>query len=122
MTDQRTHLDLSRRERQIMDVLFQRGFATVAEVLDDLPDPPTYSSVRATLRVLEGKGHVRHRQEGLRYLFVPTLAPEKAKRSALETSSANFLRRVHGARRGHPSGPIGIQAVRSGAGSAGWAH
>ena len=84
MPDQRTHLDLSRRERQIMDVLFQRGFATVAEVLDDLPDPPSYSSVRATLRVLEGKGHVRHRQEGLRYLFVPTLAPEKAKRSALE--------------------------------------
>ena len=67
-----------------MDVLFQRGFATVAEVLDDLPDPPSYSSVRATLRVLEGKGHVRHWQEGLRYLFVPTLAPEEAKRSALE--------------------------------------
>ena len=70
----RVHLNLSRRERQIMDVIFQRGRATAAEVMGDLPDPPSYSAVRATLRILEKKGHVQHEQNGLRYVFVPTLS------------------------------------------------
>lgn len=87
----RIHLNLSRRERQIMDVLFQRGRATVAEVMERLPDPPSYSSVRAILRVLEEKGHVRHQQDGPRYVFIPTVAPETAKRSALEHLLKTFF-------------------------------
>jgi predicted transcriptional regulator len=75
--------ELSRRERQIMDVLFREGRATAAEVQAALPAPPSYSAVRAMLRILETKGHVRHEQEGPRYVFVPTLARERAKRSAL---------------------------------------
>lgn len=74
---------LSRRERQIMDVLFRRGRATVAEVLDDLPNAPSYSAVRAHLRILEEKGHVTHSQEGPRYVYRAALAKDKAKRSAL---------------------------------------
>ena len=85
------HLNLSRRERQIMDVIFQRGRATAAEVMGDLPDPPSYSAVRATLRILEKKGHVQHEQNGLRYVFVPTLARETAKRSALEHLLQTFF-------------------------------
>ncbi len=74
---------LSRRERQIMDILYQRGRATAAEVQSALPDPPSYSAVRAMLRVLEEKGHVRHEEEGLKYVFIPTVARDKAKRSAV---------------------------------------
>src|SRR5258708_8097334 len=66
------HVNLSRRERQIMDVLYRRGRATAAEVREEMPDPPGYSAVRAMLRVLEEKGHVRHEEEALRYVFVPT--------------------------------------------------
>lgn len=87
----RVHLNLSRRERQIMDVIFQRGRATAAEVMGDLPDPPSYSAVRATLRILEKKGHAQHEQNGLRYVFVPTLARETAKRSALEHLLQTFF-------------------------------
>ncbi len=87
----RIHLNLSRRERQIMDVLFQLGRAAVAEVMERLPDPPSYSSVRAILRVLEEKGHVRHQQDGPRYVFIPTVAPETAKRSALEHLLQTFF-------------------------------
>jgi len=74
---------LSRRERQIMDVLFRRGRATVAEVQEDLPEAPSYSAVRAHLRILEEKGHVRHRQDGPRYVYRAVVAKDKAKRSAL---------------------------------------
>ena len=74
-----------------MDVIFQRGRATAAEVMGDLPDPPSYSAVRATLRILEEKGHVQHEQNGLRYVFVPTLARETAKRSALEHLLQTFF-------------------------------
>ena len=74
---------LSRRERQIMDALYVSGRATAQEVLDALPDPPSYSAVRALLRVLEDKGHVRHEQDGPRYVFVPVVARETARRSAL---------------------------------------
>ena len=74
---------LSRRERQIMDVIYRLGRATAAEVLERLPNPPSYSAVRAMLRVLEEKGHVRHEQDGQRYVYLPTVAREKARKSAL---------------------------------------
>ena len=76
-----THI--SRRERQILDVLFRLGRATVNEVREGLPDPPSYSAVRALLRILEQKGHVRHSQDGPRYVFMPTVRRDTAKRSAL---------------------------------------
>lgn len=75
--------DLSRRERQIMEVLFQRGEASVAEVREEIADPPSYSAVRATLRVLEEKGRVRHRESEGRYLYEPVIAPERARDAAL---------------------------------------
>jgi predicted transcriptional regulator len=81
MRSRLTHL--SRRERQIMDVLYRMGRATVAEVRAGLPDPPSYSAVRAILRILEQKGHIRHRHDAARYVFVPTVTREAAKRSAL---------------------------------------
>jgi BlaI family transcriptional regulator, penicillinase repressor len=74
---------LSRRERQILDILYREGRATAAEVLAGLPDPPSYSAVRAMLRILETKGHVRHEQDGPRYVYSPTLTRDAAKRSAL---------------------------------------
>jgi predicted transcriptional regulator len=74
---------LTRREREIMDILHRRGRATAHEVLDELPDPPTYSAVRALLRLLEERGHVRHSQEEQRYVYRPTVARGDARRSAL---------------------------------------
>jgi predicted transcriptional regulator len=74
---------LSRRERQILDILYARGRATAAEVQAALPDPPSYSSVRALLRILEAKGHARHEADGPRYVFSPRLAPSRARRSAV---------------------------------------
>lgn len=74
---------LSRRERQIMDIVFRRGRATAQEVLADLPDPPSYSAVRASMRVLEDKGHLRHSQDGPRYVYRPTADRGRAGRSAL---------------------------------------
>lgn len=75
---------LSRRERQIMDVLYKRGMASAAEVREAIEDPPSYSAIRAMLRVLEEKGHVRHQAEGLKYVYVPTVNRDKAKRSAVK--------------------------------------
>ena len=74
---------LSRRERQIMDFLFQRGKASVGEVMDGIPNPPGYSAVRATLRTLEQKGRVVHEEDGRAYVYRPTLRREAARRSAL---------------------------------------
>ena len=74
---------LSRRERQIMDFLFQRGKASVGEVMDGIPNPPGYSAVRATLRTLEQKGRVVHEEDGRAYIYRPTLRREAARRSAL---------------------------------------
>lgn len=74
---------LSRRERQIMDFLFQRGRASVGEVLDGIPNPPGYSAVRATLRTLEQKGRVIHEEDGRAYVYRPTLRRDAARRSAL---------------------------------------
>ena len=78
------HTALSRRERQIMDILFRRGRATAAEVMDDLPGTSTYSTVRTQLRVLEEKGHVRHEEDGHRYVYVPVVARRAARKSALK--------------------------------------
>jgi BlaI family transcriptional regulator, penicillinase repressor len=83
--------DLSRRERQIMDVLFARGRATGQEIQEGLPDQPNYSSVRTILRVLERKGYVRHVEEGLRYVYEPTVPREAASRSALQRIIRTFF-------------------------------
>lgn len=83
--------DLSRRERQIMDVIYARGQATAAEVAEAIPDPPSYSAVRALLRILEEKGYVRHEQHGLRYVFLPTVKRQSARRSALKGLVQTFF-------------------------------
>lgn len=75
----------------MMDILYQRGRATAAEIHHALQDPPSYSAVRAKLRVLEEKGHIRHEEEALRYVYVPTLAPERARRSALQHMVDTFF-------------------------------
>jgi BlaI family transcriptional regulator, penicillinase repressor len=75
--------DLGRRERQIVDIVYRLGRASVADVRSELPDPPSYSAVRGMLNLLEEKGHLRHVQDGLRYIYVPVVKPEQASRSAL---------------------------------------
>ena len=75
------HTELSRRERQIMDIIYRLGQATAQEVLDNLEDPPSYSAVRAHLRVLVEKKHIRHKYDGPRYLYLPTVSRDKARRS-----------------------------------------
>jgi predicted transcriptional regulator len=82
---------LSRRERQIMDVLIARGRASATEIQAAIPDPPSYSAVRATLRIMEEKGHVRHEQQGASYVYLPKIAPERAKRSALRHMLDTFF-------------------------------
>jgi BlaI family transcriptional regulator, penicillinase repressor len=77
------HAVLSRRERQIMDILFRRGRATAAEVMEELPGEPSYSTVRTHLRVLEEKGHVRHDEDGVRFVYVPVVPRRTARKSAL---------------------------------------
>jgi predicted transcriptional regulator len=74
---------LSRRERQIMDVLYRKGRATAAEILEEMPDAPSNSAVRAMLRTLEEKKHVRHEAEDLRYVYMPVVPRDKARRSAV---------------------------------------
>ena len=83
--------NLSRRERQIMDLLFQRGRGTAAEVQEGLADPPSYSAVRALLRILEEKGHVRHEQDGPRYVYLPRADRERARQSALKHVVQTFF-------------------------------
>src|SRR5208283_1788582 len=82
---------LSRRERQIMDVLYKLNRATVAEVLNKLANRASYSTVRTQLRVLEEKGHVRHEENGLRYVYVPTVPRDVARRSALRHLVETFF-------------------------------
>ena len=82
---------LTRRERQIMDILYRRGKATAAEVMSDLSGEPNYSTVRTQLRVLEEKGHVRHEQDGPRYVYVPTVGHDNAQRSALHHLLKTFF-------------------------------
>jgi predicted transcriptional regulator len=76
-------LHLSRRERQIMDILYRRGRASAADVRAGMPDPPSYSAVRATLRILEDKGAVRHEEKDGKYLYLPAVTRDKARRSAI---------------------------------------
>jgi len=82
---------LSRRERQIMDVIFRLGSGTVTEVLENLPDPPSYSAVRAMMRLLEERGHLKHKQDGPRYVYLPTQSRDRASRSALKHLLQTFF-------------------------------
>jgi predicted transcriptional regulator len=82
---------LSRRERQIMDIVHRRRQASVSEVIEHLSDAPSYSAVRAMLRILEQKGHLKHRQEGPRYVYLATQSREKASRSALHRVISTFF-------------------------------
>lgn len=83
--------DLGKRERQIAEIIYRRGRATAAEVLADLPDPPTYSSVRGMLRHLEGKGYLRHERDGLRYVYSPTSSKAEVSTSALSHLVRTFF-------------------------------
>jgi predicted transcriptional regulator len=83
--------DLSRRERQIMDVIWESGRATAQEIRDRIPEPPSYSAVRALLRILENKGHVRHHQDGPRYVYEATIPRTRARRRALEHLVRTFF-------------------------------
>ena len=85
------HSKLSRRERQIMDILYERGRATAAGVMDALPDPPGYSAVRSHLATLEQKGHVRHEKDGAKYVFVPTIQARTATKSAVQHLLRTFF-------------------------------
>lgn len=85
------HAILSRRERQIIDILYRRGRATAAEVMEDLPADTTYSTVRTQLRVLEEKGHVRHEQHGQRYVYSPAIPRGTVRRSALKHLVETFF-------------------------------
>jgi predicted transcriptional regulator len=86
-----TPANLSRRERQIMDILYQRGKGSASEVREAMEAAPGYSAVRAMLRVLEEKGHVKHQAEGLKYVYVPVVARDKAKRSAVKHVMETFF-------------------------------
>src|SRR6516225_5708023 len=86
------HQQLSRREREIMDILYQRGKSSASEVREAMLDAPSYSAVRALLRILEEKGHIRHQAEGLKYVYLPTIAAEKAKRSAVKHLLETFFK------------------------------
>ena len=82
---------LSRRERQIMDIIYESKEATAQQVMERLPDAPGYSAVRALLRVLENKGHLEHRQDGPRYVYTPRLAKDTARRSELRHLLKTFF-------------------------------
>jgi predicted transcriptional regulator len=86
-----TNDPLSRRERQILDILYAKGSATAAEVLEALPDAPSYSAVRALLRILEEKGHAQHEMRGTRYLYIPSVPRESARNSALTRIVQTFF-------------------------------
>ncbi len=91
MPTEPVHTRLTKRERQIMDVLYRLGSATAAEVLDALPDAAHDSTVRTQLRVLEAKGHVRHEEQGQRYVYAPTVPRHQARRSALRHVVETFF-------------------------------
>jgi BlaI family penicillinase repressor len=87
----RSDTHLSRRERQIMDILYRTGRATAAEVQEQMAEAPGYSAVRAMLRVLEDKGHIKHEQQGLTYVYLPTVSPQAARRSAVSHLLETFF-------------------------------
>jgi len=107
---------LGRRERQIMDIVFRRGRATVNEVLDELPDPPSYSAVRGMLGLLEDKGFVRHEWDGPRYVYVPTADPEHVRASAvqhlLRTFFSNSMESAVAAMLGAAEKPLSDEELR----------
>lgn len=82
---------LSRREREMMNIIFRNGKATATEVMEGMSDPPSYSAVRATLRVLEQKGHLKHQHDGTRYVYTPTVNMDKARKSALDQLLTTFF-------------------------------
>jgi predicted transcriptional regulator len=84
-------IKLGRRERQIVEALYRLGTAGVAEVRENLPDPPSYSAVRGMLSLLEEKGYVRHKRDGMRYVYTPVIAPAKARQSALRQLVSTFF-------------------------------
>lgn len=83
---------LSRREREIMDILYQRGKSSASEVREAMAEAPSYSAVRAMLRILEEKGHVKHQAEGLKYVYLPTVTADRAKRSAVKHLLETFFK------------------------------
>jgi predicted transcriptional regulator len=85
------HETWSRREREIMNIIFARGRASASEVLEAMPEPPSYSAVRATLRILEQKGHVKHQLDGTRYVYLPTLNRERVGVTALDHLLTTFF-------------------------------
>ncbi|HJQ19351.1 MAG TPA: BlaI/MecI/CopY family transcriptional regulator [Gemmatimonadaceae bacterium] len=91
MAKQQLHDTLSRRERQVMDILFRRSEATVSEVMQDLPDPPTYSAVRSILRILAEKQLVTHREDGPRYVYLPAVSSDRAADEALSQVVRTFF-------------------------------
>ena len=91
MSRPRPHQLLTKRERQIMDALYRLGRATAAEIVQQMPGAPGNSTVRTQLRVLEAKGHVRHEEQGLRYVYMPTLPRHSARRSALKHLVETFF-------------------------------
>ncbi len=88
---QPNHINLSRRERQIMDIIFRLGEAGVADILKYLPDPPGYNSVRVILTILEKKGHLIHKMDGQRYIYMPVELPDRAKQTALSHLLTTFF-------------------------------
>jgi predicted transcriptional regulator len=91
MPKKEPHYNLSRRERQIMDVVYRRGSATAAEITADLPDPPTSTAVRTMLRILEDKGHLTHAQDGVRYVYRAVIDREKARESVISHVVRTFF-------------------------------
>jgi predicted transcriptional regulator len=91
MGKKKSQRDLGRRERQIMDAIFQLGEASVGDVLERLPDPPSYSAVRTMIRLLESKGFLRHRREGTKYVYRPTQSKDSASRSAMRHLIKTFF-------------------------------
>ena len=91
MANERATEALSRRERQVMDIIFRRGEATVAEVMADLPDPPTYSAVRSVLRILAEKGLITHKEDGPRYVYLPAVNTDRARDDALRHVLRTFF-------------------------------
>ena len=87
----RSDANLSRRERQIMDIVYAKGQVSVAEVHQAIADRPSYSSVRALMRILEDKGHLRHKEEGMKYIYLPTRSREEASRSAAKRLLQTFF-------------------------------
>jgi predicted transcriptional regulator len=91
LKNQQKQESLSRREREMMNIIFARGRATATEVLEGMAEPPSYSAVRATLRVLEQKGHLKHQHDGTRYVYLPTVNRERVRLSALDQLLTTFF-------------------------------